>query len=336
MGAAFGKGNSAQVQTVRGPVDTADLGQTLMHEHVFVLTADVAELPTRGTRRRGRRRGREAQPARRGRPHHRRPDRHRPGPLHPADPADRRAGRPQHHRGHRLLHLRRRCRFYFHHRGPGAQRSSACPDPMVDMFVARHHRGHRRHRRQGRPSQVRDRPPGHDPGVERVLRAVAKAHRRDRRADHRAHPSRTRPAGSRGAAVLRRGGRRPEQGRPRAQRGHHRRRPPQRARRRRVPARHGPVRHRPVIAVRGPRRTSSPRCAGAATPSRWCSRRTRPATSTGSTRQTRRAAAARTGTTCTSATTCCPRCGARRHRRADRARCWSSNPRRYFENVGAY
>jgi phosphotriesterase-related protein len=28
------------VQTVRGPVDTADLGTTLMHEHVFVLTAD--------------------------------------------------------------------------------------------------------------------------------------------------------------------------------------------------------------------------------------------------------------------------------------------------------
>jgi len=28
------------VQTVRGPVDTADLGKTLMHEHVFVLTAD--------------------------------------------------------------------------------------------------------------------------------------------------------------------------------------------------------------------------------------------------------------------------------------------------------
>jgi phosphotriesterase-related protein len=31
----------SQVQTVRGPVDSADLGRTLMHEHVFVLTADV-------------------------------------------------------------------------------------------------------------------------------------------------------------------------------------------------------------------------------------------------------------------------------------------------------
>jgi len=36
----------AQVQTVRGPIDTADMGTTLMHEHVFVLTADVqANLP---------------------------------------------------------------------------------------------------------------------------------------------------------------------------------------------------------------------------------------------------------------------------------------------------
>jgi phosphotriesterase-related protein len=32
-----------QVQTVRGPIDSADLGRTLMHEHVFVLTADVQQ-----------------------------------------------------------------------------------------------------------------------------------------------------------------------------------------------------------------------------------------------------------------------------------------------------
>ena len=36
----------ARVETVRGPVDTAELGTTLMHEHVFVLTTDVqANLP---------------------------------------------------------------------------------------------------------------------------------------------------------------------------------------------------------------------------------------------------------------------------------------------------
>jgi phosphotriesterase-related protein len=31
------------VQTVRGPVDSAELGRTYMHEHVFVLTTDVQQ-----------------------------------------------------------------------------------------------------------------------------------------------------------------------------------------------------------------------------------------------------------------------------------------------------
>ncbi len=30
------------VQTVRGPVDPADLGQVLVHEHVFVLDPEIA------------------------------------------------------------------------------------------------------------------------------------------------------------------------------------------------------------------------------------------------------------------------------------------------------
>jgi phosphotriesterase-related protein len=33
----------AQVETVRGPVDTAELGRTYMHEHVFVLTPEVQQ-----------------------------------------------------------------------------------------------------------------------------------------------------------------------------------------------------------------------------------------------------------------------------------------------------
>lgn len=33
----------SQVETVRGPVDSGALGRTLMHEHVFVLTADVQQ-----------------------------------------------------------------------------------------------------------------------------------------------------------------------------------------------------------------------------------------------------------------------------------------------------
>ncbi|HTZ24120.1 MAG TPA: phosphotriesterase-related protein, partial [Streptosporangiaceae bacterium] len=31
------------VETARGPVPASDLGRTLMHEHVFVLTADVQQ-----------------------------------------------------------------------------------------------------------------------------------------------------------------------------------------------------------------------------------------------------------------------------------------------------
>lgn len=33
----------APVQTIRGPIDSAQLGRTYMHEHVFVLTADVQQ-----------------------------------------------------------------------------------------------------------------------------------------------------------------------------------------------------------------------------------------------------------------------------------------------------
>ena len=33
----------ATVETVRGPVDSADLGRTYVHEHVFVLTPDVQQ-----------------------------------------------------------------------------------------------------------------------------------------------------------------------------------------------------------------------------------------------------------------------------------------------------
>jgi phosphotriesterase-related protein len=33
----------AQVETIRGPVDTASLGRTLMHEHVFVLSTEILQ-----------------------------------------------------------------------------------------------------------------------------------------------------------------------------------------------------------------------------------------------------------------------------------------------------
>jgi phosphotriesterase-related protein len=37
----------SEVPTVRGPVGTADLGPTCMHEHIFVLTAGRAAQPPR-------------------------------------------------------------------------------------------------------------------------------------------------------------------------------------------------------------------------------------------------------------------------------------------------
>jgi len=33
----------AQVASVRGSVDTAELGSTLMHEHVFVLSTEILQ-----------------------------------------------------------------------------------------------------------------------------------------------------------------------------------------------------------------------------------------------------------------------------------------------------
>ena len=36
----------SQVPTVRGPVSTAELGPTYMHEHIFTLTPD-GEIPAR-------------------------------------------------------------------------------------------------------------------------------------------------------------------------------------------------------------------------------------------------------------------------------------------------
>ena len=45
----------AVVESVRGPVDLGSLGQTLMHEHVFVLSTEHMQNygSTGGTRRRG-------------------------------------------------------------------------------------------------------------------------------------------------------------------------------------------------------------------------------------------------------------------------------------------
>ena len=213
------------VETVRGPVDTAQLGRTYMHEHIFVLTPDVQQnYPERVGRRGGPggRRGGQARRAggQRG-PHHRRPDRGRARPLHPPHPAGRRPGaRPQHRGGDRLLHVPRRPVLLpppdpGHRRAPRAGRAGA---DGADVR-RRHHRGNCRDRRAGRHAEVRHRRGRSD----RRGRAGDAGRRRGppghRLPDHRAHPPGHRP-GPRGAAGHGRGGRRPRPGGARSQRRH--------------------------------------------------------------------------------------------------------------------
>ena len=129
----------SEIQTVRGQVDSADLGVTLMHEHVFVLTADVqtnypgewgpkrigSPTPSQNSRR----------PTTRG-ADHRRPDGRGTGALHPADPDDRRTGSAEHRGGHGV-YTYTEVPFFFDIRGPALNElvGAEVPDPMVEMFI---------------------------------------------------------------------------------------------------------------------------------------------------------------------------------------------------------
>ena len=235
-------GGVPQLNTARGAIDTADLGVTLMHEHVFMLTPEIADNYPEVW-------GDEAK--------------------READAID------------RLNELKSRGvdsivdltviglgRYI-----PRIARIAAATD--INIVVAtgvytyndvpmyfsparsgnaarrpgdhdrdvrrRHHRRHRRHRHQGRNPQVRHRRTGCHPWC----RAGAAGRRAgappNRRADLDAHPCRH-PAGSGAAADLRRRGRRPVPCRDRALRRHHRHRLPGRGDRQRVLHRHGPLR----------------------------------------------------------------------------------------------
>ena len=112
-------------------------------------------------------------------------------------------------------------------------------------------------------------------------RQGAPAHRRP---DHGAHPPRSQTGLVVQAGAVRRGRRRPGTRRARAQRRLHRRRPPQRAGRGRASCSAWIASGSTLTPAFRHGRTSWWRCAGGASPRRWCSRTTRPATSTGSTR----------------------------------------------------
>ena len=171
------------VQTVRGPVDTADLGQTLMHEHVFVLTADVqqnhpeewgsedarvADAVEKLTRLAGL------------------------GVRTIVDPTVIGLGRyiPRIQRIAEQVDLNivvatgcytyDSVPFFFHHRGPAlnAAVGAEVPDPMVDMFVGDIEDGIAGTGVRAGLLKCAIDHQGMTDGVERVMRAVAKAHRR--------------------------------------------------------------------------------------------------------------------------------------------------------------
>lgn len=172
-----------QVQTVRGPVDTAELGQTLMHEHVFVLTPDVQQNhpeewgseDARVAHAVGKLRALEAV-----------------GVRTIVDPTVIGLGRyvPRIQRIAEQVDLNivvaTGCYtyddvpFFFHHRGPAlnAAVGAEVPDPMVDMFVRDVEEGIAGTGVRAAFLKCAIDEPGLTPGVERVMRAVAQAHQR--------------------------------------------------------------------------------------------------------------------------------------------------------------
>ena len=172
-----------QVQTVKGPVDTAELGQTLMHEHVFVLTADMQQ----------------NYPEEWGSEDERVAD--AVGKLQSlaavgvrtiVDPTGVGLGRyiPRIQRIAEQVDLNivvaTGCYtyddvpFFFHHRGPAlnAAVGAEVPDPMVDLFVRDVTDGIAGTGVRAAFLKCAIDAPGLTPGVERVMRAVAGAHQR--------------------------------------------------------------------------------------------------------------------------------------------------------------
>jgi phosphotriesterase-related protein len=172
-----------QVQTARGPVDTAELGPTLMHEHVFVLTSDVQQ----------------NYPEEWGSEEERIAD--AVGKLNDlasrgvrtiVDPTVVGLGRyiPRIQRVAEQVDLNivvatglytyNDVPFFFSSRGPAlnAMAGTEVPDPMVDMFVKDIEEGIAGTGVKAGLLKCAIDHQGLTRGVERVMRAVAKAHRR--------------------------------------------------------------------------------------------------------------------------------------------------------------
>ena len=172
-----------QVHTVTGPVDTAELGQVLMHEHVFVLTPDVQQnYPEEW----GSEDDRVADAVAKLRALA------ATGVRTIVDPTVIGLGRyiPRIQRIAEQVDLNivvatgcyiyEDVPFFFHHRGPAldAARGTSVPDPMVDMFVRDIEEGIAGTGVRAAFLKCAIDRPGLTRGVERVMRAVARAHHR--------------------------------------------------------------------------------------------------------------------------------------------------------------
>ncbi|WP_405484029.1 phosphotriesterase [Streptomyces sp. NBC_00009] len=174
----------AMVETVRGPVDSAALERTYMHEHIFVLTPDVQQ----------------NYPGEWGDEDARIVDAvDKLGALSAqgvrtiVDPTVIGLGRyiPRIQRVAEQLpdlnivvatgcYTYEKVPFFFHHRGPALNEAAGTevPDPMVDMFVGDIENGIAGTGVKAGLLKCAIDQQGLTPGVERVMRAVAKAHLR--------------------------------------------------------------------------------------------------------------------------------------------------------------
>ena len=172
-----------QVQTVTGPVDTDALGQVLMHEHVFVLTPDVQQnYPEEWGSEDARVADAVAKLTALA----------ATGVRTIVDPTVVGLGRyiPRIQRVAEQVDLNivvatgcytyKDVPFFFHHRGPAldAALGTSMPDPMVDMFVGDLEQGISGTGVRAAFLKCAIDAPGLTTGVERVMRAVARAHGR--------------------------------------------------------------------------------------------------------------------------------------------------------------
>ena len=169
----------SQLNTARGPIDTTDLGVTLMHEHVFIMTTEIAQNY---------------------------PEAWGDEDARVADAINRlnelkaagvdtivdltviglgryipRIARVAAGTGLNIVvatgvYTYNDVPFFFHYRGPGAMLDG--PEIMTDMFVRDIESGIADTGVRAAILKCATDEPGLTPGVERVLRAVAQAHRR--------------------------------------------------------------------------------------------------------------------------------------------------------------